>query len=51
MQNGYTIGKYRLTGDNYYFINYYRMQTIPEDKIAGVGRSENFPSFLAKQYE
>lgn len=51
MQNGYTVGKYRLTGDNYYFINYYRMQTIPDDKVAGVGRSENFPSFLAKQYE
>lgn len=51
MQNGYQVGKYRITGDNYYFINYYRMQTIPEDRTAGEGRSENFPSFLAKQYE
>ena len=51
MQNGYQIGKYRITGDNYYFLNYYRMQTIPEDKTAGIGREENFPSFLAKQYE
>ena len=51
MQNGYQVGKYRITGDNYYFLNYYRMQTIPEDKIAGEGRTENFPSFLAKQYE
>ncbi len=51
MQNGYTIGKYRITGDNYYFINYYRMQTIPENTTAGTGRLENFPSFLAEQYK
>ena len=51
MTNGYTIGKYRLTADNYYFINYYRMQTIPEDSVAGTGREENFPSFLAEQYK
>ena len=51
MQNGYQVGKYRITGDNYYFINYYRMQTVPESGAAGEGRTENFPSFLAKQYE
>lgn len=51
MKNGYTVGKYRITGDNYYFLNYYRMQTIDENSIAGTGRTENFPSFLAKQYE
>ena len=51
MINGYTIGKYRITGDNYYYLNYYRMQTVPEKTTAGVGRTENFPMFLAKQYE
>ena len=51
IKNGLTIGKYRITGDNYYFLNYYRMQTINEDAVSGAGRSENFPSFLAKQYE
>lgn len=51
MNNGYTVGKYRLTGDNYYFINYYRMQTVVENAVSGTGRVENFPSFLAKQYE
>lgn len=51
MINGYTIGKYRITGDNYYFINYYRMQTVPDNTVAGTGRVENFPSFLSKQYE
>lgn len=51
MKNGYTVGKYRITGDNYYFLNYYRMQTVNEDSVSGTGRSENFPSFLTKQYE
>ncbi len=49
--NGLTIGKYRITGDHYYFLNYYRMQTVLEDAIAGTGREYNFPSFLSKQYE
>ena len=50
-KNGVTIGKYRLTGDHYFFLNYYRMETIIEDAIAGSGRNESFPGFLAKQYE
>ena len=49
--NGVTIGKYRLTGDHYFFLNFYRMMTITEDATAGAGRGESFPSFLAKQYE
>lgn len=50
-ENGLTIGKYRLTGDHYFFLNYYRMDIINEDAIAGAGRSEAFPGFLSKQYE
>ena len=50
-QEGLTIGKYRLTGDHYFFLNYYRMFTVLEDSTAGSGRLENFPSFLSKQYE
>lgn len=49
--NGLTIGKYRITGDHYYFLNYYRMKTILEDSVAGTGREDNFPRFLSKQYE
>ena len=51
MKNGYEVNGYRITGDNYYFLNYYRMQTVDENSISGTGRSENFPSFLVKQYE
>lgn len=49
---GYTVGKYRITGDHYFFLNFYRMQTAIQGSTKAVtGRSESFPSFLAKQYE
>lgn len=51
MNKGYTIGKYRITGDNYYYLNYYRMEVIDEDAISGGGRYYSFPKFLSKQYE
>ena len=52
MRDGYVVGKYRITGDNYYFLNYYRMQVVGAvNAKAGEGRSESFPSFIAKQYE
>lgn len=50
-QEGYTVGKYRITGDHYFFLNYYRMQTVLEGAVAGSGRNETFPGFLSKQYE
>ena len=49
--NGYTVGKYRITGDHYFFINFYRMETINEGSKGGGGRTQRFPSFLSKQYE
>lgn len=49
---GYTVGKYRITGDHYFFLNFYRMQTAIQGETKAVtGRNESFPSFLAKQYE
>lgn len=51
MNNGYTVGKYRITGDNYYYLNYYRMEVIDEEAISGAGRYYSFPKFLSKQYE
>lgn len=49
-QKGYTIGKYTLTGYNYFWLNYYRLKSVlgeGDDEIV----SYNFPGFLAKQYE
>lgn len=49
---GLTIGKYRITGDHYFFLNFYRMQTVNLDSEKKVtGRGQGFPSFLGKQYE
>lgn len=50
-REGYEVNGYRITGDHYFFINFYRMQTIVEGRVAGKGRNESFPSFFAKQYE
>ena len=49
---GYTVGKYRITGDQYFFLNFYRMKTVAQDAVKDTtGRNESFPSFVAKQYE
>ena len=46
---GYTVGKYRLTGENYFFLNFYRLLSpLAQGEEA---RSEDFPGFMAKQYE
>lgn len=48
---GYTVGKYRITGDHYFFLNFYRMGIINDKKKAGAGSEESFPFFTSKQYE
>lgn len=48
---GYTSHGYTLSGDNYFFLNYYRLQDISGVEIAGEGRQSAFPSFYSKQYE
>lgn len=45
------MGKYRITADHYFFLNFYRMLTIVEGRQVGAGREESFPSFSAAQYE
>lgn len=46
--DGVTIGRYRLTGENYFFLNYYRLLSVLGDKKGGELREENFPTFIAK---
>lgn len=49
---GYTVGKYRITGDHYFFLNFYTMNTVDEESAkATTGRINGFPRFAAKQYE
>lgn len=48
---GYTVGKYTITGQNYFFLNYYRLLSpiVAEGSVAQ--RAEDFPIFVNKQYE
>lgn len=49
---GYTVGNYRITGDHYFFLNFYTMNTVNEEATKAVtGRVQGFPRFAAKQYE
>ena len=48
--DGLTIGKYRLTGENYFWLNYFRIPSVL-DKSGKEMQEESFPTFLAKQYE
>lgn len=49
-ENGYEVNGYRITGDNYFFINFYTMLSTDMDK-AGRARADVRPTFVAKQYE
>lgn len=49
--NGYTVGRYTITGDHYFFLNFYRLLNTKNVKKASSGRQESFPDFYAKQYE
>lgn len=47
---GYVTHGYRITGDNYFFLNFYRLKDT-NTGMAGMGRKTAFPSFFSKQYE
>lgn len=48
---GLTIGKYRITGENYFWLNYYRLQSVIAQDEGEELRNEDFPGFINKQYE
>lgn len=50
-EEGYTVNGYRITGDNYFWLNFYRLKTSKEGKKAGAGRDLSFPMFFVYQYE
>lgn len=48
---GYTVGRYTITGDNYFFLNFYRLQAAVENPITKeTTYDETFPAFFAQQY-
>lgn len=45
---GYEVNGYRITGDNYFFINFYNLKS---SDIESINQSYGFPQFLVFQYE
>ena len=48
--DGYESHGYRVTGDNYFFLNFYRLKNVTDVKVASKGRQTEFPKFFSKQY-
>ena len=47
---GMTSHGYTITGDNYFFLNFYQLPAVDMDKASGEGTTESFPVFFASQY-
>ena len=47
---GMTSHGYTITGDNYFFLNFYQLPVIDQNEAAGSGTEDNFPNFMASQY-
>lgn len=50
-KNGMTVNGYTITGDNYFFLNYFQLMDLDNTDKAGGGRLYIFPAFYAGQYE
>lgn len=48
---GYTVKGYTLTGDHYFFLNFYQLPVLDKNKKAGAGLDEGFPKFFVSQYK
>lgn len=48
---GMTVNNYTITGDHYFFLNFYQLRDLSNVKEAGSGRQMIFPAFLEGQYE
>lgn len=50
-RHGMTVNGYRITGDNYFFLNFFQLLDLDIKGKAGSGREYIFPAFYAGQYE
>ena len=41
-----TVNGYTVTGDHYFFLNFYRLKDLVNVEEGGSGRNEIFPNFL-----
>lgn len=49
-REGYTVNGYTITGDNYFFLNFYTLPVVDQNKKSAAGTSDDFPTFFASQY-
>lgn len=49
-REGYTVNGYTVTGDNYFFLNFYTLPVIEEGQKSGQGTKDDFPTFFVSQY-
>ena len=49
-KNGYTVNGYTITGDNYFFLNFYTLPIMDQDQKSGAGTTDDFPIFFVSQY-
>lgn len=52
-RDGLTVNGYTVTGDHYFFLNFYRLENNDPDSLkeAGSSRSIIFPNFMEGQYQ
>lgn len=50
-EDGYVCNNYRVTGDHYFFLNFYTMLVSDQDKKAGAGRERKHPNFWVLHYK
>lgn len=50
-RNGLTVDGYTITGDHYFFLNFYQLQTLSNTTKIGTARTRDFPNFFVAQYE
>jgi hypothetical protein len=49
--NGMTVNNYTITGDHYFFLNFYQLMDLTSAKKAGSSRIFDFPKFSVGQYQ
>lgn len=52
-RDGLTVNGYTVTGDHYFFLNFYRLENNDPDSLKEAGASRNiiFPNFMEGQYQ
>ena len=50
-REGMTVNGYTITGDHYFFLNYYRLNNTTSAKKAMAAIEKDFPDFIVAQYE